>query len=221
MESTRDIRRMMEREIRKGSPPLLFDRLEYPQDAVREIDSQEKLEEVLSYLLRRGEYEKLANDMTRNNVYLENHLISGDKFCRRNNVLERNANYMNIMAYATRRKPIYEHKTFVESVTCCFSFPTERLEKYRFVYEGVETFAFPLSNRYIVNGLFLMCNLHRRELAFGDAPDFIETPEHRDIYHLTENEIRAVLFQCLLLDDMHLGDDGLFRANLHTIYLLQ
>ena len=219
MESTRDIRRLMEREIRKGSPPLLFERIEYPPNAVNEIASREKLEEVLSYLLRRGAFEGLANDMTRNNVYSENH-FGQDCFHMRNNVLERNANYMSVMAYATRRKPVYERKTFVESLPCCFSFPKERLDEYRFTYEGAETYAFPLSRRHILNGLYLMSILHRKQLAFEAAPEHIELPEHRRIFHLNDEDIRAVLFQCLLLDDMHLCDDGLFRANLHTIYLM-
>ena len=216
MESTRDIRRMIEKEIKKGSAPLTFDHIEFPKDALQEITSESKLKEVLVYLFRTAE--KLANDMTRNNVYTEHHLIKGDSFHRRNNVMERNANYMNIILYAKRCEPVYERKVFVETVPCYFSFPLDHMDKYRFTYEGAETFAFPLSGRHIINGLYLLSIMHRKALAGEMAPEFIELSEHRKIFNLTD--IRKVVFQCLLLDDMHLKD-GLFEAKLNTIYLLE
>ena len=218
MESTRDIRRMIEKEIKKGSAPLTFDHIEYPKDALQEITSESKLKEVLVYLFRTAEFEKLANDMTRNNVYTEHHLIKGDSFHRRNNVMERNANYMNIILYAKRCDPVYERKVFVETVPCYFSFPQYQMDKYRFTYEGADTFAFPLSGRHIINGLYLLSIMHRKALAGEMAPEFIELSEHRKIFNLTD--IRKVVFQCLLLDDMHPKDD-MFEAKLNTIYLLE
>ena len=219
MESTRDIRRMIEKEIKKGSAPLTFDTIAYPREAIQEIDSELKLKEVLVYLLRIAEFENLANDMTRNNVYTENHLIHGDSFHRRNNVMERNANYLNVITYAKRCKPDYEHKTFVESVICYFDFPKEEIGKYRFVYEDKETYAFPLSGKHIINGLYLMSIMYRKAMAFQEMPDFITQPEHQEIFQLSD--IRKVLFQCLLLDDMRMTDAGQFQARLHTIYLLK
>ena len=219
MESTRDIRRMIEKEIKKGSAPLTFDTIAYPREAIQEIDSELKLKEVLVYLLRIAEFENLANDMTRNNVYTENHLIHGDSFHRRNNVMERNANYLNVITYAKRCKPDYEHKTFVESVVCYFDFPKEDIGKYRFVYEDKETYAFPLSGKHIINGLYLMSIMYRKAMAFQEMPDFITQPEHQEIFQLSD--IRKVLFQCLLLDDMRMTDAGQFQARLHTIYLLK
>ena len=154
MESTRDIRRMIDKEIKKGSAPMAFEHIDYRPDALQEITSESKLKEVLVYLLRIAEYENLANDMTRNNVYTENHLLRGDSFHRRNNVMERNANYLNAITYAKRLKPVYEGKTFVETVPCFFSFPEAELDRYRFVYEGTETYAFPMSGKHIINGLY-------------------------------------------------------------------
>ena len=218
MESTRDIRRMIEREIKKGSAPLTFEHIDYHADALQEITSESKLKEVLVYLLRTAEYENLANDMTRNNVYTENHLIRGDSFHRRNNVMERNANYLNVIGYARRLKPCYEGKTYVETVPCFFSFPEDELDKYRFVYEGKETYAFPLSGKHIINGLYLLSIMNRKNLATLDVPDYKEGEANKQIYQLSD--IRAVLFQCLLLDDMHRVDE-LFEAKLYTIYLLK
>jgi len=217
MESTRDVRRMIDKEIKKGSAPLVFDHIEYKADSLQEITSESKLKEVLVYLFRTAEFEELASEMTRNNVYSENLLIRGDNFHRCNNVMERNANYMNIIMYAKRCSPVYEHKTFVETVPCYFSFPKERMEEYKFVYDGRETYAFPLSGKHIINGLYLMCIMNRKALAGEDAPDSLYLQEQLQIYHL--EEIRKVVFQCLLMDDMHF-EDGLFKANLYTIYLL-
>jgi len=218
MESTRDIRRLIEREIKKGSAPLSFDHIDYRIDSAKEITSESKLKEVLVYLLRTAEYAELANDMTRNNVYTENHLIRGDSFHRRNNVMERNANYLNIMAYARRREPVYEGKTFVETVPCFFSFPEADLDRYCFVYEGNETYAFPLSGKHIINGLYLLSIMSRKDLARQIMPPYLQGYANDQIYHL--KDIRSVLFQCLLLDDMH-HVRGLFEAKLYTIYLLQ
>ena len=218
MESTRDIRRMIEREIKKGSAPLTFEHIEYRGDALQEITSESKLKEVLVYLLRTAEFENLANDMTRNNVYTENHLIRGDSFHRRNNVMERNANYLNAITYAKRLGPVYDGKTFVETLPCFFSFPEVELDRYRFVYEGNETYAFPLSGKHIINGLYLLSIMSSKDLAGQIMPPYLQGYVNNQIYHL--KDIRAVLFQCLLLDDMH-PVDGLFEAKLHTIYLLK
>ena len=218
MESTRDIRRLIEREIKKGSSPLTFDHIDYRADALHEIQSESDLKRVLVYLFRIAEYENLANDMMRNNVYTENHLLRGDSFHRRNNVMERNANYLNAITYAKRLKPVYEGKTYVETVPCFFSFPEAESEKYRFIYEGTETYAFPLSGKHIINGLYLLSIMNRKNLAMQDAPFYLESDIQKQIYHLLD--IRAVIFQCMLLDDIHLVDE-LYEAKLYTIYLLK
>lgn len=49
MESLRDVRRVMEREAKKGSCPLMFDRLEFGGKPFQSITSEEKLDEALAY----------------------------------------------------------------------------------------------------------------------------------------------------------------------------
>ncbi len=71
MESMRDIDRAMEREIAKGSCPLRFVRIEFGDSPYQEIASREKLLEVLSYLLRTGDYGRFAGKGTGNNVYMD------------------------------------------------------------------------------------------------------------------------------------------------------
>ena len=58
MESRRDINRVMEREIVKGSCPLKLDHIEFGDYSYQEITSREKLMEVLSYMLRMRQREE-------------------------------------------------------------------------------------------------------------------------------------------------------------------
>lgn len=71
MESMRDVDRVMEREIKKGSTPLQFEQLGFGDYSYNEITSKEKLLQVLSYLLRIGEYEPFAGKTIGNNVYMD------------------------------------------------------------------------------------------------------------------------------------------------------
>ena len=63
MESLRDVKRAMEREIKKGSCPLKFDRLEFGGAPFQIITSEEKLDEVLAYLLRVKSFWQFADDV--------------------------------------------------------------------------------------------------------------------------------------------------------------
>ena len=60
MESMRDVNRVMEREIAKGSSPLKLDYIEFGEYSYQEITSKVKLLEVLSYLLRIGDFSQYA-----------------------------------------------------------------------------------------------------------------------------------------------------------------
>lgn len=71
MESLRDVKRVMEREIEKGSCPLQFEYLEFGERPFQFIESEEKLNEVLSYLLRLGEYRGYTEHLVGNNVYMD------------------------------------------------------------------------------------------------------------------------------------------------------
>ena len=71
MESMRDVDRVMEREVKKGSTPLKFEYLGFGDYSYNEITSKEKLLQVLSYLLRIGEYEPFAGKTIGNNVYMD------------------------------------------------------------------------------------------------------------------------------------------------------
>ena len=51
MESLQDVKRVMEREAKKGGCPLMFDRLEFGSKPFQNITSEEKLDEVLALSL--------------------------------------------------------------------------------------------------------------------------------------------------------------------------
>ena len=71
MESMRDVNRVMEREIKKGSSPLKLDHIEFGDYSYQEIMSQEKLFEVLTYLLRIGDFKQYARKTILNNIYMD------------------------------------------------------------------------------------------------------------------------------------------------------
>ena len=70
MESMRDINRVMERKIAKGSCPLKLDHIEFGDYLYQEITSKEKLLEVLSYLLRIGDFKQYAGKTSPQSIFL-------------------------------------------------------------------------------------------------------------------------------------------------------
>ena len=119
MESMRDIDRVMEREIAKGSCPLKFVRIEFGSSPYQEIASREKLLEVLSYLLRTGDYGRFAGKGTGNNVYMD---IKGRKpaFKRTRSFIDRNTLFSTIRRYGKKIKPDFDGHTYLETVQCFF-----------------------------------------------------------------------------------------------------
>ena len=124
MESMRDIDRAMEREIAKGSCPLRFVRIEFNNSPYQQIASKEKLLEVLSYLLRTGDYGRFAVKGTGNNVYMD---IKGRKptFKRTHSFIDRNNIFVTIRRYGKKLKPDFDGHTYLETVQCIFELPEE------------------------------------------------------------------------------------------------
>ena len=78
MGEKRDIQRIMEREIRKGSCPLRFERMEFQKDAYRPVLSVEDLEEAFDYLLRLGKFRWYEEKTVINNIYMNYDVIRGN-----------------------------------------------------------------------------------------------------------------------------------------------
>ena len=218
MESLRDVKRAMEREAKKGSCPLMFDRLEFGSKPFQPVTSEEKLDEALAWMLRIKTFRQYAEKTIINNVYMDlDMLCKNPQFKRTRSVMDREGIYARVQRYKKRLQPDYGRGLCLETVRCIFTLPEVEAEKYRLTHNGQETYAFIMSNKYIL-GLFTYCEAARKSVV----PDGVEYG------HLTEQEqkivlldgVGDVLFQALLLDDVEYGN-GELSANLYTIYCLE
>ena len=206
MESMRDINRVMKREIAKGSSPLKLDHIEFGDYSYQEITSEEKLEDVLSYLLRIRDFRQYAGKTILNNVYMD---LRGRKpvFKRTRTAIERNSIFATIKRYAKKLKPQYNGDVYLETVRCYFDMSQENLEKCRYTYQGNEAYAFLLSDKYIM-ALYTHCLVARKEAALQKMQ--IEGFTKKEYGMVRLEKVRDVLFQALLLDDMKLEDGKMY-----------
>ena len=214
MEPMRDINRVMEREIAKGSSPLKLDHIEFGDYSYQEITSEKKLEDVLFYLLRIRDFRQYAGKTILNNVYMD---LRGRKpvFKRTRTAIERNNIFATIKRYAKKLMPQYNGDVYLETVRCYFDMSQENLEKYRYTDQGNETYAFVLSDKYIM-ALYTHCLVARKVAAFENIE--LNGLSKVEISMVKLKSVREVLFQVLLLDDVKF-DDGKMYAELCTIYL--
>ena len=214
MEPMRDINRVMEREIAKGSSPLKLDHIEFGDYSYQEITSEKKLEDVLFYLLRIRDFRQYAGKTILNNVYMD---LRGRKpvFKRTRTAIERNNIFATIKRCAKKLKPEYNGDVYLETVRCYFDISQENLEKCRYTYQGNETYAFLMSDKYIM-ALYTHCLVARKVAAFENIE--LNGLSKVEISMVKLKSVREVLFQVLLLDDVKF-DDGKMYAELCTIYL--
>ena len=217
MESLRDVKRAMEREVKKGSCPLMFDRLEFGTKPFQTITSEEKLDEVLAYLLRVKTFWQYAEKTIINNVYMDLDMLCRNiQFKRTHSVIDREGIYARVQRYKKRLQPDYDSGLCLETVRCIFTLPEEEAEKYKMTHDGQETYAFIMSNRYIL-GLFTHCEAARKAVVSDGVGYGHLTEQEQKIVRL--DGVGDVLFQALLLDDVEYGGSKL-SATLHTIYCL-
>ena len=217
MESMRDINRVMEREIAKGSSPLQLDHIEFGDYSYQEITSEKKLEDVLFYLLRIRDFRQYAGKTILNNVYMD---LRGRKpvFKRTRTAIERNNIFATIKRYAKKLKPQYNGDVYLETVRCYFDIMSqENLEKCRYTYQGNETYAFLLSDKYIM-ALYTHCLVARKEAALQKMQ--IEGFTEKEYGMVRLEKVRDVLFQTLLLDAIDFVN-GKVQADLCIITRLQ
>lgn len=217
MESLRDVKRAMEREVKKGSCPLMFERIEFGNNPFQTITSEEKLDEVLAWLLRIKSFRQYAEKTIINNVYMDlDMLCRKTQFKRTHSVIDREGIYAGVQRYKKRLQPDYENGLYLETVRCIFTLPEGEAEKYRMTHDGQETYAFIMSNRYIL-GLFTHCEAARQSVV-SDGVEYGHLTEQEQKIVLLDG-VRDVLFQALLLDDVEY-DRNVLSANLYTIYCL-
>ena len=217
MESLRDVKRAMEREVKKGSCPLMFDRLEFGSKPFQTISSEEKLDEVIAWLLRIKSFRQYAEKTIINNVYMDlDMLCKNPQFKRTRSAIDREGIYARVQRYKKRLQPDYDGGLCLEIVRCIFTLPEGEAEKCRLTHNGQETYAFIMSNKYIL-GLFTYCEAARKSAA-ADGVEYGHLTEPEQKIVLLDG-VGDVLFQALLLDDVEYSGSGL-SANLHTIYCL-
>ena len=216
MESMRDINRVMEREIAKGSSPLKLEHIEFGEYSYQEITSKEKLLEVLSYLLRIGDFSQYAGKTILNNVYMD---LRGKKqvFKRTRTVMERNNIFATIKRYANMLKPQYNGDIYLETIRCYFDIPKENLEKCRYTYQGNETYAFLMSDKYIM-ALYTHCLVARKEATMQDLR--VEGFTEKEYEMVRLENVADVLFQVLLLDNVSCKEENIY-AEFISIYCVE
>ena len=216
MESMREINRVMEREIAKGSSPLKMDHIEFGDYSYQEITSEEKLEDVLSYLLRIRDFRQYAGKTILNNVYMD---LRGRKhvFKRTRTAIERNNIFATIKRYAKKLKPQYNGDVYLETVRCYFDMSQENLEKCRYTYEGSETYAFVMSDKYII-ALYAHCLVARKEAALQEIQ--IEGFTEKEYGMVRLEKVGDVLFQALILDNVSCQEKYMY-AEFISIYCVE
>ena len=215
MGSMRDINRVMEREIAKGSSPLKLDHIEFGDYSYQEITSEKKLEDVLFYLLRIRDFRQYAGKTILNNVYMD---LRGRKpvFKRTRTAIERNSIFATIKRYTKKLKPQYNGDVYLETVRCYFDMSQENLEKCRYTYQGNETYAFVLSDEYIM-ALYTHCLVARKETVMHGMQG--EGFTEKEYGMISLEKVGDVLFQALLLDDVKLENAKLY-VDFCTCFLL-
>ena len=213
MESLRDVKRVMEREVKKGSCPLMFDRLEFGSKPFQTVTSEEKLDEVLAWMLRLKNFRQYAEKTIINNVYMDlDMLCKKPQFKRTRSVMDREGIYARVQRYKKRLQPDYDRGLCLETVRCIFTLPEGEAEKYRLTHNGQETYAFIMSNKYIL-GLFTYCEAARKSVV-SDVVEYGHLTEQEQKIVLLDG-VGDVLFQALLLDDVEYGN-GELSANLYN-----
>ena len=195
----------------------MFDRLEFGSKPFQPVTSEEKLDEALAWMLRIKTFRQYAEKTIINNVYMDlDMLCKNPQFKRTRSVMDREGIYARVQRYKKRLQPDYGRGLCLETVRCIFTLPEVEAEKYRLTHNGQETYAFIMSNKYIL-GLFTYCEAARKSAA-ADGVEYGHLAEPEQKIVLLDG-VGDVLFQALLLDDVEYNGSGL-SANLHTIYCL-
>lgn len=214
MESMREFNRIMNREIAKGSCPLKLEKVVVQTEKYQKIATEEKLTEVMSYLLRVGKFKEYAMRTVNDNVYMD---IKRKLpvFIRTRSIMERNRILGNIRRYVKTLTGDFRESVYLETTQCFFTLPKEDMLKYRYIHKGEETYAFVLTDKYI-KALYAHCLTARKEAATTIITEGLDTL-HRGI--ATLDTVKNGLFQCLLMDHVTLVEEKICM-NLYSIYLL-
>lgn len=215
MESQREITRKIENEIKKGSAPLYFEKMEFEKDAYHLVESQAKLNQLLDYFFRNGEYAELADRQVKSNVYLDASKRE-PVFRSAKSELDRRNMEESAKRRIKKKQPTFDGDVYVENIRCFFEVPEDELEMRRCMVEGEQTAAMIFSKKHLAS-LYLQCLINRKEsMQHRECLKGFSGVSNR-IYRL---EGVDVLFQCLLMDNMNWEGERVY-TQFNTVYLLK
>ena len=129
---------------------------------------------------------------------------------------ERNDIFATIKRLAKKYKLDFAGKVYLETIRCYFTISEEELMKCRYNYKGKDTYAFVLSDKYIM-ALYTHCLLARKAAAFENIE--LNSLSEEGLSMVKLENVREVLFQALLLDNVKF-EDGKMYAELCTVLLI-
>ena len=121
-------------------------------------------------------------------------------YLRETRQLWKNNIFATIRTYAKKLKPQYNGDVYLETVKCYFDIPQENLEKCRYTQQGNETYAFPMSVKYIT-ALYTHCLVARKEATIQGVQ--VDGFTEKEYGRVRLENVGDVLFQALLLDDIN------------------
>ena len=213
MESQRDILRVIEKEIKKGSAPVAFAGLGFSEECYHLVDSQAKMNQLLDYFFRNEEYAALAERQVKSNIYAE----MGKRLNFRSARSDRDRKNMEVEAkrWIKKKHPTFDGDVYVENIRCFLDISQEELEKRKCTVTEQDITALIFSQKHL-EALYLQCLMHRRN-AMQEVPELKGLSETCNrIYKVQDVD---VLFQCLLMDQMD-WEEGKLYVQFSTVYLL-
>ena len=116
MESQRDILRVIEKEIKKGSAPVAFTGLGFSEECYHLVDSQAKMNQLLDYFFRNEEYAALTDRQVKSNIYAE----MGKRLNFRSARSDRDRKNMEVAAkrWIKKKHPTFDGDVYVENIRC-------------------------------------------------------------------------------------------------------
>ena len=127
-------------------------------------------------------------------------------------------NIRSAKTYAKKLKPQYNGDVYLEAVRCYFDIPQENLEKCRYTYQGNETYAFLMSDKYI-KALYTHCLMARKEAAIQGM--LIEGFTEKEYGMVRLENVGEVLFQALLFGNVRIIRSNKIYMEFCTLYCYQ
>lgn len=215
MESQREIIRKIEQEIKKGSAPLCFEEMGFGEDTYHLVESHAKLNQLLDYFFRNGEYRELVDRQIKSNVYMDGGRRN-PVFRSAKSELDRKNMEISAKRWIKKKHPTFDGDVYVENVRCFFSLSEDEVEKRKCVVDGEQTTAMIFSKKHL-EALYLQCLINRKEvMQHRETLEGFSEVCNR-IYRLEDVD---VLFQCLIMDNMQ-EDNGRVYAQFSTVYRLK